>query len=76
MNLHQLEREYFKRWTNGREQASSIVIKNNEDMTKVNEIRKQETKDYEIWLMLKGILREENKQYLREHDELHYGRKK
>ena len=45
-------------------------------MAKVNEIRKQETKDYEIWLMLKGILREENKQYLREKDELHYGRKK
>ena len=76
MNLHQLERVYFKKWTNGREQASSIVVRNDEDMAKVTAIRKQETKDYEIWLMLKGILREENKQYLREKDELHYGRKK
>lgn len=76
MKYNELEREYFKRWTNGREQASSIVVKNDEDMAKVTAIRKQETKDYEIWLMLKGILREENKQYLREKDELHYGRKK
>ena len=76
MKYNELEREYFKRWTNGREQASSIVVRNDEDMAKVTGIRKQETKDYEIWLMLKGILREENKQYLREKDELHYGRKK
>ena len=76
MKYNELEREYFKRWTNGREQASSIVVRNDEDMAKVTAIRKQETKDYEIWLMLKGILREENKQYLREKDELHYGRKK
>ena len=76
MKIYQLEKEYYKKWTEGKDKAKSIVVRNDEDMAKVTAIRKQETKDYEIWLMLKGILREENKQYLREHDELHYGRKK
>ena len=48
MKYNELEREYFKRWTNGREQASSIVVRNDEDMAKVTAIRKQETKATDI----------------------------
>ena len=76
MKLNQLEREYFKKWTEGRERASSIKVKNDKDMDKVNQIRMQETEDYEKWLMIKGLIKEQNRQYLREKDELHYGKRK